>query len=103
FWRVPIVAPGAGWAAARGGETRDARFVRGGLTWTGLTVFLASVTTVLSQDPRPLGLGFGWLLTGMAMPVAWRIGSETSLTGRRRAGLGLVQLGAGLFIAALGL
>jgi hypothetical protein len=103
LWLIPFLGLGAGWAASRGADTTDALAVRGGGTCIFVTGFLSMAAAPIVGDGRPVAVGFGVLLLGMAVAVAVMIGRGTSLTGRRRIGLWMVQASAGMLIGAFGL
>jgi uncharacterized protein len=102
-WLMPIVAVGAGVAVARKGTGLESQLVRFGATAGILIAVISMFGTILAQDPRLLALGFGLLLSGMAVAVPILIGRESSLQGRRRIGLGMVQAASGMLIGGLGL
>jgi uncharacterized membrane protein YgcG len=100
---VPVLALGAGWLAARGAGTARARFARGGGTWAGVTGVLSMAATPIADDVRPMAMGFGVLLLGMAVATSVMIGQGTTAAGRHRVGLAMVQAAAGALIGAFAL
>ena len=102
-WLLPVVILAAAGAAARTGAGLESRLTRGGFTGVFATAFVMMAGTILAQDARILALGFGAILLVMAVAVAVMIARGTSLTGRRRVGLGILQVSAGLVIGAFGI
>lgn len=102
-WLIPVIGAAVGWRAGRSADDSTARLLRGGGTFVFVTGFLSIVAAPLTGDPRPMAVGFGVVLLGLAAIVAWMIGRGTALTGRRRAGLGLLQAAAALLVGGFGL
>jgi uncharacterized protein len=102
-WLIPVIGAAAGWRAARNADDATALLLRGGGVFVFVTGFLSMVASPLTGDVRPMVVGFGVVLLGLAVFVAWMIGRDVSLGGRRRVGHGLLQAGAGLMVGGLGL
>jgi uncharacterized protein len=103
IWLIPFVGAAIGWRVARTADDSSAMLVRGGGTFVFVTGFLSMVAAPVSGDARTIAIGFGVILIGLAAFVGWMIGHETTRTGRRRVGLGIVQAGAWLMIGGFGL
>lgn len=102
IWGIPLVGLLVAWLAGRNGTTLWEVASRGSMGFAGASALLATFSTPLSQDVRPLALGFGVLLLNLAVAAVVVIGRGASVTGRRRVGLGMIQAGTGLIIASLG-
>ena len=102
-WLIPLVGAAVGWRVGRGAEDTAGLLIRGGGTFAFVTGFLSMIAAPVSGDARMIAVGFGVILLALAVGVAWMIGRETSRTGRRRVGVGLLQAGAGLSLGCFGL
>jgi len=100
---IPVVALLGAWMGGRTGTTTWERASKASLGFAATGALLATFSTPLTQDVRPLALGFGVLLLNLAAGAAIVVGKGTPLTGRRRVGLGMLQAGTGLLIASVGL
>jgi hypothetical protein len=77
--------------------------VRGGGGFAVGTAILSMIAAPVSNDVRPMAMGFGVLLLAGAVAIPVVIGQDATVTGRRRVGLGFIQAGAGLLVGAFGL
>jgi uncharacterized protein len=104
LWVIPFLGLGVGLLASRRAKTLPSTFAIGGGGFAISTAVMAMASTFFTHDGRPMAMGFGLLLVGLAVMVVVLIGQGAgSLGTRQRFGLGLLQAGAGLLIGAFGL
>jgi uncharacterized protein len=102
IWGVPVIALLGAWVGGRAGTTLWECASKGSMGFAATGALLATFSTPLTKDVRPLALGFGVLLLNLAVAAVVVIGRSASVAGRRRVGLGMLQSGTGLVIASVG-
>jgi uncharacterized protein len=100
---IPLAAVALGWLLGRPGADGVTHWLRGGVLAGVFSIVGTVVAAIAVQNPNGLMLAFVLPLFMAAAALPPAIAAGTTLAGRRRVGLALLQAAAGSFFLALGL